>query len=56
MRWIKSWLGLSTPLEKKKKELSSIRHEALLSQRNGDLRKYAKLSKKSRTSKMRSLR
>ena len=46
MRWLKSWLGLSTPLEKKKKELSNIRVRAVMAQRDGDLRRYATLSKK----------
>lgn len=46
MRWIKSWLGLTTPLEKKQKELSNIRTRAVMSQRDGDLRRYAALSKK----------
>ena len=46
MRWLKSWLGLSTPLEKKKKELSNIRVRAIMAQRDGDLRRYATLSKK----------
>ena len=45
MRWLKSWLGLSTPLEKKKKELSNIRVRAVMAQRDGDLRRYAALSK-----------
>jgi len=46
MGWLKSWLGLSTPLEKKKKELSNIRVRAVMAQRDGDLRRYAVLSKK----------
>ena len=46
MRWLKSWLGLSTPLEKKKKELSNIRVSAVTAQRSGDMRRYATLSKK----------
>ena len=46
MRWIKHWLGLSSPLEKKKKELSNIRVKAIMAQRDGDLRRYATLSKK----------
>ena len=46
MRWIKKWLGLASPLEKKKKEISSMRTQAMLAQRNGDLRKYASLTHK----------
>ena len=46
MRWLKRWLGLTTPLDKKKKELSSIRVVAMMAQRDGDLRKFATLSKK----------
>ena len=46
MRWLKSWLGLSTPLDKKKKELSSVRVRAMMAQRSGDLRRFATLSKK----------
>jgi hypothetical protein len=45
VRWLKSWLGLSTPLEKKKKELSNIRVRAVVAQHDGDLRRYATLSK-----------
>ncbi len=46
MKWIKRLLGLSTPLEKKKRELSSLRHEAFYATRNGNLRKAGELSKK----------
>jgi len=46
MKWIKRLLGLNTPLEKKKKELSSLQHEAFYATRNGDLRKASELSKK----------
>jgi hypothetical protein len=46
MKWIKRLLGLSTPLEKKKKELSSLRHEAFYATRNGNLRKAGELTKK----------
>ena len=46
MKWIKRLLGLSTPLEKKKKELSNLRVRAMRAQRNGDLKRYAELSKK----------
>jgi hypothetical protein len=45
MKWIKRLLGLSTPLEKKKKQLSSLRHEAFYATRNGNLRKAGELSK-----------
>ena len=46
MKWIKRLLGLSTPLEKKKKELSNLRVRAIMAQRNGDLKRYAAISKK----------
>jgi len=46
VQWIKKLLGLTTPLDKKKKELSNIRVKAIMSQRDGDLRRYATLSKK----------
>ena len=46
MKWIKRLLGLSTPLEKKKRQLSSLRHEAFYAVRDGDLRKSRELSKK----------
>lgn len=46
MRWLKNWLGLTSPLEKKKKELSSMRTQAMHAQRNGDLRTYASLTHK----------
>jgi hypothetical protein len=46
MKWIKQMLGLSTPLDKKKKELSNIRVKALMAQRYGNLKRYAALSKK----------
>jgi hypothetical protein len=46
MKWIKRLLGLSTPLEKKKRELSSLRHEAFYAMRDGNLRKVSELSKK----------
>ena len=45
MKWIKRFFGLDTPLEKKKKQLSELRSQAFLAQRNGDLRKYGALSK-----------
>lgn len=46
MRWIKNWLGLSTPLDKKKKELSHIQVQAVMAQRYGNLKRFAALSKK----------
>ena len=46
MKWIKRLLGLSTPLEKKKRQLSSLRHEAFYATRDGDLRKVGELSRK----------
>jgi len=46
MRWIKNWLGLNTPLNRKKKELSILQQQAMIAQRNGDLRNFAELSKK----------
>ncbi|MDB4337605.1 DUF6435 family protein [bacterium] len=45
MNWIKRLFGLSTPLEKKKKKLKILWHEAMVHQRNGDLREYAKIVK-----------
>ena len=44
--WIKNLLGLNTPIEKKKIELSSIRHQAFYATRNGNLRKAGELSKR----------
>ena len=46
MKWIKRLLGLNTPLEKKQRELSSLRHEAFYATRNGNLRKASMLSKR----------
>ena len=46
MRWLKHWLGLTTPLEKKKKRLSALRHEAFYAVRDGDLRKAGRLGEK----------
>ena len=46
MKWVKRLLGLSTPLEKKKRQLSSLHHEALCATRDGDLRRARELSKK----------
>ena len=46
MKWIKRVLGLSTRLERKKSELSSLRHEAFYATRDGNLRKAGELSKK----------
>jgi hypothetical protein len=46
MKWLRKLLGINTPLEKKKKALSSLRVQAVMAQRNGDLKRYAALSKK----------
>jgi hypothetical protein len=46
VKWIKRLLGLNTPLEKKQRELSSLRHEAFYATRNGNLRKASMLSKR----------
>ena len=46
MKWVKRLLGLSTPLEKKKRLLSSVRREAYIARRKGNLRKATELSKK----------
>tara|TARA_R110001583_G_scaffold99420_6_gene244779 strand:- start:645 stop:833 length:189 start_codon:yes stop_codon:yes gene_type:complete len=46
MKWLRRLLGLSTPLEKKKRQLSSLRHEAFYATRDGNLRKAGELSKK----------
>ena len=46
MKWLKRLLGLSTPLEKKKQKLSSLRHEIFYATRDGNLRKVGELSKK----------
>ena len=46
MKWLRRLLGLDTPLEKKKRELSSLRHEAFYATRNGNLRKAGALTKK----------
>jgi hypothetical protein len=46
MKWLRRLLGLSTPLEKKKRQLSSLRHEAFYATRDGNLRKAGVLSKK----------
>lgn len=45
MKWLKKLLGLSTPLEKKKKQLTVLWSEAMIAQRNGNLRKHAELVK-----------
>jgi len=42
---VKRLFGLSTPLEKKKKKLKLLWSEAMICQRNGDLRAYADLVK-----------
>ena len=46
MNWIKRLFGLTSPLDKKKKELSAVRLKAVQAQRNGDLRTFGDLSKK----------
>jgi hypothetical protein len=46
MKWIKRLLGIDTILEKKKRELSSLRHEAFYATRDGNLRKVGELSKR----------
>ncbi len=46
MKWIKKLFGLRTPLEKKKAELSKMRQQAMIVQRNGNIRAYSELSKK----------
>tara|TARA_R110002012_G_scaffold251576_2_gene429486 strand:- start:976 stop:1161 length:186 start_codon:yes stop_codon:yes gene_type:complete len=46
MKWIKKLFGLRTPIEKKKAELSKMRQQAMIVQRNGDIRAYSELSKK----------
>ena len=46
MKWIKRLLGLTTPLEKKKRQLSSVRREVYAARRKGNLRKARELSKK----------
>jgi len=45
MKWLKGLLGLETPLEKKKKMLSKMRHQAMGAQRNGNIKMFASLSK-----------
>ena len=45
-QWFKDLIGITTPLEKRKRQLSSLRHEAFYATRNGDLRKAGELSKK----------
>jgi len=46
MKWLRRLLGLSTPLETKRMQLSSLRYEAFYATRDGDLRKARELSKK----------
>lgn len=46
MNWLMSLLGIGDPLSKKKRELSNIQTQAMIAQRNGDLRTYAKLTEK----------
>lgn len=45
MKWIKRIFGLSTPVENKQEQLSRLLRDAMIAQRNGDLRKYAELTK-----------
>lgn len=49
MNWLKRLLGISSPLEKKKKALTILWSEAMICQRNGDLRKYASIVKQAET-------
>ena len=46
MRWIKHWMGIKSPLEKKKKLIEKLRYDAFLLQRNGNLRKAGELLKR----------
>ena len=46
MKWIKRLLGIGSPMDKKKKELSELRRKAMMAQRNGDLRTFGDLSKR----------
>ena len=48
MRWIKKWLGILSPLEKKKKIVLELHKDAFLMQRNGNLRKAGELLKKAK--------
>jgi len=45
MNWIKKLLGIR-PIDKKRKEIASLRKKAMVTQRNGDLRTYGELCKK----------
>lgn len=45
MKCLRKLFGLDTPLEKKKKKLKIMWSEAMICQRNGDLRKYASIVK-----------
>ena len=44
MNWIKKLLGIR-PIDLKEKKLASLRKQAMMAQRNGDLKSYGKLSK-----------
>ena len=46
MEWIKRLLGLSTPLEKKRRELSSLRGEAFAARSKEDLKLARELCEK----------
>ena len=46
MNWLMTLLGLWDPLRKKRKQLSNLRTQAMMVQRNGDLRTFAELTKK----------
>tara|TARA_B100000575_G_C22949210_1_gene549024 strand:- start:166 stop:351 length:186 start_codon:yes stop_codon:yes gene_type:complete len=45
MNWIKKLLGIR-PIDKKRKEVASLREKAMTAQRSGDLRTYGELCKK----------
>lgn len=38
MQWLKRLLGIKSPIEKKKDQLSKLQEKAFQAQRNGDLR------------------
>ena len=38
MKWIKSLLGIKSPIERKKAQLTSLQNKAFQAQRNGNLR------------------
>lgn len=45
MEWLKKILGILTPIEKKKKQLSIVLEKAFKAQRNGDLKNAGILQK-----------